>query len=93
MCAFVSSGYRGMASRTVLAGLWLLGYFHFACARSALYNTTNSRAHGKLNVHIVSHTHNDPGWLFDYVQYHRPFVLDGHRFVCPGDLLPYAVRG
>lgn len=55
----------------------LLGPQQAAC-RSALYNTTHGRVEGKLNVHIISHTHNDPGWLSSYVQYHRTLDLDGH---------------
>jgi hypothetical protein len=49
-----------------------------AACRSALYNTSATRLEGKLNVHIISHTHNDPGWLSSYAQYHRTLVLDGH---------------
>lgn len=48
--------------------------------KSALYNTTAARAETKLNVHIFSHTHNDPGWLHTYAQYHRALDLDGHTF-------------
>lgn len=49
-----------------------------AACRSALYNTSAARVDGKLNVHIISHTHNDPGWISSYAQYHRTLVLDGH---------------
>jgi hypothetical protein len=55
----------------------LLGPEQATC-RSALYNTTHARLEGKLNVHIISHTHNDPGWLSSYAQYHRTLDLDGH---------------
>ncbi|WIA15624.1 hypothetical protein OEZ85_002251 [Tetradesmus obliquus] len=55
----------------------LLGPQAVAC-RSALYNTTASRVEAKLNVHIFSHTHNEPGWLHSYAQYHRTLDLDGH---------------
>jgi hypothetical protein len=49
-----------------------------ASSRSALYNSTGARSEHKLNVHIISHTHNDPEWLSSYVQYHRTLDLDGH---------------
>jgi hypothetical protein len=49
-----------------------------AASMSALYTTNATRTPGKLNVHIISHTHNDPGWLSSYAQYHRTLVLDGH---------------
>jgi hypothetical protein len=57
--------------------LLLLELMQVAC-RSALYNTLSARLDGMLNVHIISHTHNDPGWLSSYVQYHRALVLHGH---------------
>ncbi|WIA23312.1 hypothetical protein OEZ85_000079 [Tetradesmus obliquus] len=57
--------------------LLLLLWVQAAASRSALYNTSGARINGKLNVHIISHTHNDPGWLRSYAQYHRPFELDG----------------
>ncbi|KAF8065729.1 alpha-mannosidase [Scenedesmus sp. PABB004] len=71
-----------MAGRSRAALLALLGLAALAAplvgARSGLYNTTGGPVAGKLNVHIISHTHNDPGWLSSYVQYHRTLVLDNH---------------
>jgi hypothetical protein len=57
--------------------LLLLLWVQAATCRSALYNTSSSRLNAKLNVHIISHTHNDPGWLHSYAQYHRPLELNG----------------
>lgn len=62
----------------LVAALALLVWPQEATCRSALYNTTATRVDGKLNVHIISHTHNDPGWLSTYTQYHRTLDLDGH---------------
>lgn len=68
-----------MADAAVIFLCLLLCYIVAVHGRSALYNTTSTRIEGKINVHVISHTHNDPGWLLDYVQYYRAFELDGHR--------------
>jgi hypothetical protein len=75
----MTSACRGVLLPVLLAAALalLLQPTNVAC-RSALYNTSSARIDGKLNVHIISHTHNDPGWLSSYVQYHRALDLDGH---------------
>lgn len=40
------------------------------CASEADKDICNTcRVANKLNVHIISHTHNDPGWLKTYQEY------------------------
>ncbi|OQR97299.1 lysosomal alpha-mannosidase [Achlya hypogyna] len=38
------------------------------------YNTTTSISNEKLNVHLVPHTHDDPGWLITVDQYYTQEV-------------------
>jgi hypothetical protein len=73
----MASASSGFWLPVLLAAALFLDPTKVAC-RSTLYNTSSARIDGKLNVHIISHTHNDPGWLSSYTQYHRPHVQDGH---------------
>lgn len=41
--------------------------FRFA---AKAYNTSGSTVEGKINVHLVSHTHDDVGWLKTVDQYY-----------------------
>jgi hypothetical protein len=61
------------------ATLWALESGMQECLIQHIFSTCRWKLSTfRLNVHIISHTHNDPGWLSSYVQYHRPLVLDGH---------------
>lgn len=61
-----------MAVRACLLVLLLLSVFLFLCAESKyiVYNTTSSIVPGKLNVHLVAHSHDDVGWLKTIDQYY-----------------------
>jgi hypothetical protein len=61
-----------MAVRACLLVLLLLSVFLFLCADSKyiVYNTTSSIVPGKLNVHLVAHSHDDVGWLKTIDQYY-----------------------
>ncbi|KAK9903926.1 hypothetical protein WJX75_000663 [Coccomyxa subellipsoidea] len=38
--------------------------------QAKFYNTTAGRVEGKLNVHLVAHSHDDAGWLRTFLQYY-----------------------
>lgn len=52
--------------------LLLLCFFHgtFVCGKYTKYNTGATSVEGKLNVHLVAHSHDDVGWLKTVDQYY-----------------------
>nr|POF01591.1 putative alpha-mannosidase [Quercus suber] len=65
-----------MAFRSAWSLVFFLGVvltaFVFQCAESKYvkYNTTSTIVPGKLNVHLVAHSHDDVGWLKTIDQYY-----------------------
>ncbi|XP_073225139.1 probable alpha-mannosidase At5g13980 isoform X2 [Cicer arietinum] len=50
--------------------LFLVGFIHSSESKYIAYNTTSTIVPGKLNVHLVPHTHDDVGWLKTIDQYY-----------------------
>lgn len=63
---------REMDRATVAFTLVVLCFMGSVCTSAgnyARYNTTAGIVAGKLNVHLVSHSHDDVGWLKTIDQY------------------------
>ncbi|XP_054805405.1 probable alpha-mannosidase At5g13980 isoform X2 [Prosopis cineraria] len=59
-----------MAIPVFLCAVLLLGFLSSSDSKYIRYNTTSSTVPGKLNVHLVPHTHDDVGWLKTLDQYY-----------------------
>lgn len=54
----------------LLFGAILLSVLFGAESKFMVYNTSQTVDPGKLNVHLVAHTHDDVGWLKTVDQYY-----------------------
>lgn len=65
--------------------LFLVGFIHSSESKYIAYNTTSTIVPGKLNVHLVPHTHDDVGWLKTIDQYYvgsnNSIQVNGHHYL------------